>query len=333
MRPARVALAAAAAGVCLLAASGAQAEDPDSLRSEADRLRSANAASAARSQSALLDLYALESRLGQAEERLSALRRDAAAVERRKASASARLELVRGTLREAESRLAERLRELYVAGDPDPLAVLLGAESLEGAIAALEGLGSLAQQDRRILVQVKEARTALKGALRALAARESELRDLIARAERARAALAAARAERSGYLARLARERRWNRAKIARLAARAAEIEARAEELRPIEKEGRANPPPAAPGRQLTVVATGYSLRGNTATGVPVGWGVVAVDPSVIPLGTRMTIPGYGQGTAADTGPGVRGAMIDLWFPTRAQALAWGRRTVTITLH
>ncbi len=83
----------------------------------------------------------------------------------------------------------------------------------------------------------------------------------------------------------------------------------------------------------MTVVATAYSLPGTTATGVPVGWGIVAVDPAVIPLGTRMTIPGYGEGVAADTGGAVRGAMIDLWFPTEGQALAWGRRTVTITLH
>ena len=46
-----------------------------------------------------------------------------------------------------------------------------------------------------------------------------------------------------------------------------------------------------------------------------------------------MTIPGYGEGVAADTGSGVQGATIDLWFPTTAQALAWGRRVVTITLH
>jgi cystine transport system substrate-binding protein len=46
-----------------------------------------------------------------------------------------------------------------------------------------------------------------------------------------------------------------------------------------------------------------------------------------------MTIPGYGQGFAADTGSAVQGATIDLWFPTLAQARAWGRRTVTITLR
>jgi 3D (Asp-Asp-Asp) domain-containing protein len=53
----------------------------------------------------------------------------------------------------------------------------------------------------------------------------------------------------------------------------------------------------------------------------------------VIPLGTRLTIPGYGEGVAADTGTAVRGNAIDLWFPTLEQANAWGRRTVTITLH
>jgi 3D (Asp-Asp-Asp) domain-containing protein len=92
--------------------------------------------------------------------------------------------------------------------------------------------------------------------------------------------------------------------------------------------------PPASPsGRTLTVSSTGYSLPGHTATGIPVGWGVVAVDPSVIRLGSRMTIPGYGEGVAADTGSAVRGATIDLWFPTLGQARAWGRRTITISIH
>lgn len=93
--------------------------------------------------------------------------------------------------------------------------------------------------------------------------------------------------------------------------------------------------PIAAPSgaRTITVSATGYALPGRTATGIPVGWGVVAVDPSVIPLGSHFTIPGYGEGVAADIGGAVRGATIDLWFPTAAGAHAWGRRTVTIVLH
>jgi 3D (Asp-Asp-Asp) domain-containing protein len=82
----------------------------------------------------------------------------------------------------------------------------------------------------------------------------------------------------------------------------------------------------------MTVFSTGYCLRGTTATGIPTGWGVVAVDPSVIPLGTRMVIPGYGEGVAADTGGAVQGATIDVWFPECSQALAWGQKYVTITL-
>ena len=66
----------------------------------------------------------------------------------------------------------------------------------------------------------------------------------------------------------------------------------------------------------MTVSAVAYSLPGPTASGLPVGPGVVAVDPSVIPLGTHMYVPGYGDAVAADTGSAVIGGIIDLWFPT-----------------
>jgi len=80
------------------------------------------------------------------------------------------------------------------------------------------------------------------------------------------------------------------------------------------------------------VSATCYDLPGHTATGMPVGQGVVAVDPSVIPLGTRIYVPGYGNGVAADVGSAIKGDTIDLWMPS-AQCAAWGRRTVTITIY
>ena len=50
------------------------------------------------------------------------------------------------------------------------------------------------------------------------------------------------------------------------------------------------------------------------------GQGVVAVDPSVIPLGTKLYIPGYGNGVAADVGGGIKGDIIDLWYSTSASA-------------
>jgi 3D (Asp-Asp-Asp) domain-containing protein len=67
---------------------------------------------------------------------------------------------------------------------------------------------------------------------------------------------------------------------------------------------------PASSGR-----APSDPAYGRTATGVQVTYGVIAVDPTVIPLGTRMFVPGYGYGVAADTGGAVKGYIIDLGYP------------------
>jgi 3D (Asp-Asp-Asp) domain-containing protein len=87
----------------------------------------------------------------------------------------------------------------------------------------------------------------------------------------------------------------------------------------------------------LSMVATAYTAgcygcSGTTASGRPAGHGVVAVDPRVIPLGTRMYIPGYGHAVAGDTGGDIRGYRIDLGFNSNSQALGFGRRAITVYL-
>jgi 3D (Asp-Asp-Asp) domain-containing protein len=69
---------------------------------------------------------------------------------------------------------------------------------------------------------------------------------------------------------------------------------------------------------------------GRTATGVPPGYGVVAVDPRVIRLGSRLYIEGYGYAIAADTGGAIKGNRIDLGMQTLRQAFAFGRRPVRV---
>jgi uncharacterized protein YabE (DUF348 family) len=95
--------------------------------------------------------------------------------------------------------------------------------------------------------------------------------------------------------------------------------------------------PAPTSGDKRTVMTTAYApgvdgVGTRTATGARAGYGIIAVDPSVIPLGTRLYVPGYGYGIAADTGGAIKGAKIDVCFDTRAEAIAWGRRTVTITV-
>jgi 3D (Asp-Asp-Asp) domain-containing protein len=93
--------------------------------------------------------------------------------------------------------------------------------------------------------------------------------------------------------------------------------------------------PVASNGRTMTVKTTGYYYGpgARTRMGTPVHWGEVAVDPSVIPLGSRIKIDGFDTiFTAEDTGGGVRGAWIDIFFPSYAEAIQWGVQYRTVTI-
>ena len=82
-------------------------------------------------------------------------------------------------------------------------------------------------------------------------------------------------------------------------------------------------------------VATAYSLRGRTASGRMVSRGLIAADPSVLPLGSRVRLdhPGYsGDYLVADTGGKIRGRRIDIWTPSASEAMRFGRRTVKLTV-
>jgi len=82
-------------------------------------------------------------------------------------------------------------------------------------------------------------------------------------------------------------------------------------------------------------VATAYSLRGKTASGRMVSKGIIAADPRVLPLGSRvrLEVPGYhGEYLVADTGGLIRGRRIDIWIPSSGEAMRFGRRTVKLTV-
>lgn|GEM_PF-6429910 len=88
----------------------------------------------------------------------------------------------------------------------------------------------------------------------------------------------------------------------------------------------------------LTVEVTAYWpdpswSNGYTATGWRAQYGVVAVDPQVIPLGTHLYIPGYGQAIAEDTGGAIIGDHVDVCFDSQAQAESWGVRWLTIDVE
>ncbi|MDU6598594.1 3D domain-containing protein [Finegoldia magna] len=129
--------------------------------------------------------------------------------------------------------------------------------------------------------------------------------------------------------ARLAKERKIQAQKLA---------EKRKKEQEEKEKQAQSAPKNVS-GRTITMRSTAYTSDpsenggySTTAMGTAIRYGVAAVDPNVIPLGTRLYIEGYGYARAEDTGGAIKGNKIDLVFGSKSQSNNWGRRTVRVTI-
>ncbi|NHC42389.1 DUF348 domain-containing protein [Bacillus sp. MM2020_1] len=94
-------------------------------------------------------------------------------------------------------------------------------------------------------------------------------------------------------------------------------------------------------GKEFYVTATAYTAycngcSGRTATGLNLranpNMKVIAVDPRVIPLGTKVYVEGYGYAVAADTGGAIKGYIIDLFMPSNQDCYRWGRKKVKIKI-
>jgi 3D (Asp-Asp-Asp) domain-containing protein len=334
--------------VVMLAAPAAGGADPSHSTSS---LRAHDAQLAAKSRAAVLGLYSLDQQLSGAQSKLAALQNETVALQAEEATLALQLSIARRGAAVAQRRLGTRLRALYEQGNVEPLEIVFGAKSLDEALSNLDNLSRASGQGEDVLRQLKAARTHIVAARSALAGRRAALARATEQARATAASLEQTRAARSAYLASLASQRRLTQQQIGSLVAeaQAAQLHSR-QVVRTIAVDSTVattfSPAAAAAiqsapstsgaatgGRTITVTATGYSLGGTTSAGLRVGWGVAAVDPSLIPLGSHMTVPGYGEAVAADTGGAVVGATIDLWFPTVAQANAWGRRTVTLVVH
>jgi 3D (Asp-Asp-Asp) domain-containing protein len=350
------------AGLLLLAVSTALLVPATGTADPVAGLRARATSLAAQEQQALLELYALNSRLDQANAELAEVQARIASVERQRASARRRLRAAQQTLVSAERSLADQLRALYQQEPPDPFEIVLGATSFQDALDGIDNLERAAHATSDVAAQARGARARVTRLAGALSRRRRSLGALRSAAAARASELADAQSARFSYLSQLREEQRLNDRQIIILQARARAAQARAQAetakaraipsfesfgtqaaiSAPGPAAAKAAPEPAAlpqasasarAGKRLTVIATAYSLPGNTASGLPTGPGVVAVDPTVIPMGTRMTIPGYGEGVAADVGTAIKGNRIDVWFPKLEQARAWGVKTVTITLH
>ena len=98
-----------------------------------------------------------------------------------------------------------------------------------------------------------------------------------------------------------------------------------------LQEHQESEPPEPEP---MTFTATAYTWTGyRTATGTWPSRGTVAVDPRVIPTGTKLWVEGYGEAVAADTGGAIIGNRIDLYMDSKDECLQWGRRKVEVQIR
>jgi 3D (Asp-Asp-Asp) domain-containing protein len=308
---------------------------------------------------ALLQLYAAETALARAQAEQTRLDARSGELARAETDAMLRTAIVRRSLDVSQQRIGALLRELYIKGTPDPIAVILGATSIEEVVTGIDGLSRATAQNERLAREAAEKGKRLASLRVELAAQRDSLDSARAAARAGTTRLAAAVSGRRATVADIRRRAAMTRQRLAALQAAAKKAEQRSAGLNAAAGEESttaveasepaaaadsaarsepATPAPATPAtvtgtHTLVVDAVAYHLPGHTASGLPVGIGVIAVDPTVIPLGTRVFVPDYGPAVAADVGTAIKGNIIDLWMPTTAQALAWGRRTVTITVY
>jgi cystine transport system substrate-binding protein len=333
--PRRRAFGIAIATSCFLILPAVSGAGPSRSGPSSEGLKAENVALASRERSAVLGLYALDSSLSRARVRLAQLQRQAATLRREQVVLATEMKVALSGARISQERLASRVRLLFDHGDTSTLEIIFGARSLDDALGELDSLEHVTSINNEVLTQLREAKSQIGHMSRALTSRAARLAAATRAQEETTRALAAARAERTAYVDNLRHQRQLNSLQITQI-----ESQAHAAGVRTQQLVAQTTPAPVttntvtivSDGRTLAVSAVAYSLPGHTVSGLPVGWGIVAVDPSVIPLGTHMTVPGYGEAVAADTGSAVKGAIIDLWFPTLVMAQAWGRRSVTITL-
>ncbi len=254
------------------------------------------------------------------------------------------LQSYRQQLADRQSALDNRLRSSYKSDDDDYLSVVFGADNFSDFLNKVDAINTIAQSDKDLIASFFNAKQQVQNDLDNLNSQQRELDSLIGSLSTDQQNLLAARQQQQSVVDSLQSQKQANAGELAQLQSQAAGIEAKMNTIQQqadvsSDTTGGGNSDAsggggsqATGGTSITVLATAYCLAGTTATGMPVGRGVIAVDPRVIPLGSRVHVSGYGDAIAADTGGAIKGNRIDVWLPC-GEAYAWGSRTVTVTIY
>ncbi|KUH41090.1 hypothetical protein M2E15_2713 [Bacillus mycoides] len=235
------------------------------------------------------------------------------------------------TQAEAKAQEAAKAREAAKAQEATEAAKAQAEAKAQEAAKAREAAKAQAEAEAQAEAKAQEAAKAREAAKAQEAAKAREA----AKAEEAREAAKAGEA---------AEAREAAKAQEAAKAREAAKAQKPATQ-QPVAKETETSAPSSS--RELRVQATAYtadplengykagdqvkSAMGHNLTANP-NMKLIAVDPSVIPLGSKVWVEGYGVAIAGDTGGAIKGNKIDVLMPDKGTSSNWGRKTVTVKI-
>lgn len=286
---------------------------------------------------ALTELVAVDSEVSRHSNDISEITQKQAETQAAIVAEQTHLQEFEARLVERQGVLEKRLRGTYKSADIGYLEVVMGAGDFSDFLNRVDMMNYIADDDRALIVSVQEAKQGIEDKIASLAEMQNQLTVSIDELNAAQSSLLDAQSRQQSYVNSLESEKLAADGQLAQLQAQAASIESQMNQIQQqADSSGggydQNTTPPASGGSSFSVTSTAYCLGGTTATGMPVGYGIIAVDPRVIPLGSRVHVSGYGDAIAADTGGAIRGNKIDVWLSC-GEAMAWGVRTVTVTVY
>lgn len=223
-----------------------------------------------------------------------------------------------------EDLFRKRARAMYISGVDSYLQVVLTANDLSDFISRVELITKVIGYDNKVVTKLKEQRQAIKNQRDALNSESNKLQAL--------------KSSNEITLAKLNKDIKEQRALLSKETEKEGQFIGMEFSSNQTSKSGslsRGMSKSMSYSQVLSMQATAYSSDGVTASGTPTrrdidGYSTIAVDPRVIPLGSRVYVEGYGYAIAEDIGGAIKGNIIDVFFNSNSEARSWGRRSVTV---
>lgn len=240
-------------------------------------------------------------------------------------NAQIKLEAVENTSKAQDDLFKRRVRAMYISGTDSYLQVLLESDNLGDFLSRFDMITQVIKFDNQVIAKLKGEKQAIAKQEEALNHEKYKLEALKTSNENALAKLSNDIKEQKGLLNKTAEKEK-------QLLAANTTSESKSVKGGSLSR-GMSNS--ISYSQVLDMQSTAYSGNGITASGAETkrnadGYSTIAVDPRVIPLGSRVYVDGYGYAVAEDTGGAIKGNIIDVFFFSESEARGWGRRSVKV---